>query len=50
MGLQDVGFLPSRDSFSTTFHKNCGRGESLGTTTCLNSMVGVSKVKVTCPM
>ena len=28
---------------STTFPKHCGRGESTGTTTCLRSMVGVSK-------
>ena len=35
MGFQDVVFLPSsRASFSTTFHENCGRGESLGTATC----------------
>ena len=35
--------LPSRGSFSTTFHKNCVRGESLGTITCLETVVGVSK-------
>ena len=40
MGFQDVAFLPSRDSVYTTFHKNCGRGESLGTATYLSSVVG----------
>ena len=34
-GFQDVTFLPSRASFSTTLLKNCGRGKSLRTTTCL---------------
>ena len=29
--------------FYTTFLKNRGRGESLGTTTCLETVVGVSK-------
>ena len=29
MGFQDVAFQPSRASFSTTFVKNCVRGESL---------------------
>ena len=43
MVSQDVAFLPSRDSFSTTFVKNCGRGESLRTTTCLKTVVRVSK-------
>ena len=43
MGFQDVVFLSSRASFSTTFLKNCGRGESLGTTTYLKAFVGLSK-------
>ena len=43
MGFQDMAFLPSRGRFSTTFLKNCGRGKSLGTTTCLKAVVGVSK-------
>ena len=43
MGFQDVVFLPSRDSFSIIFLENCCRGESLVTTTCLNTVVGVSK-------
>ena len=43
MGFQDIAFLPTRASFSTTFLKNCGRGESLGTTTCPKTVVGVSK-------
>ena len=42
-GFQDVEYLPSRASFFTTFLKNCGRGESLRTTTCLKAVVGVSK-------
>ena len=42
IGSHDVAFLPSRASFSTTFLKNCGRGESLRTTTCLEAVVGVS--------
>ena len=40
MGFQDVAFMPSQASFSTTFLKKCGRGESLGTTTCLKTVVG----------
>ena len=40
MDFQDVAFLPSRTRFSTTFLKNCGRDESLGTTTCLKNVVG----------
>ena len=39
IGFQDVVFLSSRASYSTTFLKNCGRGESLGTTTCLKTVV-----------
>ena len=35
MGLQDVALLSFRTSFHTIFLKNCGRGEGLGTTTCL---------------
>ena len=40
MGFHDVVLLPSRASFSTTFLKNCGRGESLVTTTCHKTVVG----------
>ena len=43
MGSQDAAFLRSPTSISTTFRKNCGRGESLGTTTCFISVVGVTK-------
>ena len=43
MGNQYVVLLPSRTSFSTMFHKNSGRGESLGTTTCRKTIVGASK-------
>ena len=39
MGFQDVAFLPSIASFSTTFLKNCGRGESLRATTCPTTVV-----------
>ena len=38
MGFLDVAFVPSRASFSATFLKHCGRGESLGTTTCLQTV------------
>ena len=40
MGFQDEASLPSRASFSTMFLNNCGGGESLGTTTCLKTVVG----------
>ena len=33
--FHDVAIQPSRSSFSTTFLRNYGRGESLITTTCL---------------
>ena len=39
MGFQDVVFLPSRASFSATFLKNCGRGESHETAYCLRTVV-----------
>ena len=39
MCFQDVAFLPSRACFATTFLRNCGRGEILGTT-CLATVVG----------
>ena len=29
-----------RACFSSTFHKNCGRGESHGPTTCLRTVIG----------
>ena len=38
MGFQDVAFLPSRASFSTTFLRNHGRSESIRTTACLISV------------
>ena len=41
MGLQGLAFLPSRVSFSTTYLKNCGSGESIGTIGCL--WLGVGK-------
>ena len=40
MGFQDVSFLPSKASFSTTFPKNCNTGESLRTTTYNKTVVG----------
>ena len=43
MGFQDLVFLPSQAGFSTRFHKNCRRGESLETTTCRKTVVGVIK-------
>ena len=39
MAFQDAASLSSRASFSTTFLKNCGRSESLGTTTCPKTVV-----------
>ena len=39
MSFLDVAFLPSLASFSTTFHKNCGKGDSLRTTSCLRTVV-----------
>ena len=42
MGFQHVAFLPCRATLSTTFLKHCGRGESLGSTTCHKSVVEVS--------
>ena len=39
MGFQDVACLTSRANFSTHFEKNCGRGESFGTTTCGKTVV-----------
>ena len=48
MGLQDVAFLPSRDNFSTTILKNCGRGESLRITTCLRTVVEGKQGHVPC--
>ena len=43
MVFQEVSFLPSRGSFSTTFLINCGKDESLRTTTCSKTVVAVSK-------
>ena len=43
MGVQDVAFLPP-SYFLMIFIKHCGRGDGLGTTTCLSmSVVRVSK-------
>ena len=43
MGVQNVAFLPSLASFSTSFLDNCGGGESHWITTCLRTVVGVGK-------
>ena len=43
MNFQDVALLPSRASFPPHFLNNCGRCEGLRTTTCLSTVVGVSK-------
>ena len=40
----------SRASFFTTFLKDCGRGESLGTTTCLKPVVGGKQGHAPCRM
>ena len=43
MDLQDVVNLLLRVSFSTTFPKNCGRGESIRSTTFHRNLVGGRK-------
>ena len=48
IGFPDVALLPSRDSFSTTFLRNCGRGESLMITTCPKTAVGGKQGDATC--
>ena len=48
MGLWDVAFLPSRASFSTTLAKNCGRGASLGTSTCPKTVVSGKQGNAPC--
>ena len=48
MGFQDVTFLPCRASFPTPFLENCGRDESLGSTTCLSTVVGGKQVHAPC--
>ena len=48
MGFQDVAFLPSRASYSSTFLNNCGRGKSLGNTTCLKTAVGCKQGHAPC--
>ena len=40
-GFQNVAFLSSRVSFSTTCLRNCGRGENVGIATCDKTEVGV---------
>ena len=47
-GFQDSAFLSSTSSISTTFLKNCGRGESLSTTTCRKTVAGGKKGHVPC--
>ena len=39
MSSQDAAFLPSWASFCAIFLENCGRDDSLWTTTCLTSVV-----------
>ena len=39
ISLQDVAFLLSRASFSTTFYNNCGKNECLWTTTYLKTVI-----------
>ena len=48
MNFLDVAFLPSKPSFSTTLLKNRHRSESLGTTTCIQTVVGGYQGHVTC--
>ena len=49
LGFQDVAFLPLQASFSTTFHDNCCRSESFGTSTGLN-VVGGKQWHTPCKM
>ena len=39
MDIEDVVLLPSRASFCTIFLNYCGRGDGLGKTTCLKTVV-----------
>ena len=39
MDFHGVAFMLSRASFSSTFPKDCGRGEGLWATTCLKTVV-----------
>ena len=48
MGFQDVASLPSRTRFSSMFLNNGGGGESLGTTTCLRTVVGCNQGHAPC--
>ena len=50
MGFQDVAFLSSRASFSTTFLKNRTRGENLRITICHKTVVGGKQVHDPCEM
>ena len=43
-----VAFLPSRDSFSTTFHKHCRRRESLEATPRHITVVGSKQLHAPC--
>ena len=40
MGFPDVTFLPTPTRIYTMFFTNRGRGEGLGTTKCLRTVVG----------
>ena len=46
--LQDVVFLPSRDSFDATFLKNCDRGYGLRIATCLITVDGCKQGHAPC--
>ena len=48
MDLQDVSLLLPRGRFYTTFLRNCGRGESHATGTCIKTMVGSMQRYVRC--
>ena len=43
IGLQDVAFQPFRASYYTTFLKDCGIGEDIGTVTCPKNVAEISK-------
>ena len=46
MGFQHIAFLPSQASFPITFLKNYARGESVKTTTCHKTVVGVKQISM----
>ena len=50
MCFQDVAFLNSRASFSTTFPRNCGRGESPRTAKLPKTVIGDNQGHAPCQL